>query len=37
MPWLLSLVGFEGRLWLGQCVWWGLRVGYALVSVFCGI
>ncbi len=32
----VCLMGFEGRLCLSQCVWWGLRVGYTLVSVFDG-
>ncbi len=34
MPWSVCFVGFEGRFWLDQCLWWGLRVGYAMVSVF---
>ncbi len=32
----LALVGFELRLCLGQCVWWGLSIGCAMVSVFGG-
>ncbi len=36
MTWSVCLVGFEGGLCLGQCVLWGLRVGYGLVSVFEG-